>query len=73
MTVRGAERAAQDGGARRRPRRSSAVDPALADRAKAAANKLTGLPARVTGGVLQIRFDDETRLAELVEVLEAAG
>jgi len=71
MTVRGAERAAQDGGARRRPRRTSTVDPALADRARTAATRLTGLPARVAGGVLQIRFDDETQLAELVEVLEA--
>jgi ParB family chromosome partitioning protein len=73
MTVRGAERAARDGGARRRPRRHSAVDPALVDRAAAAATRLTGLPARVVNGVLQIRFEDETRLAELVEALEAAA
>ena len=73
MTVRAAERAAQDGGARRRPRRKVAVDPALADRAAAAATRLTGLPARVADGVLQIRFEDETRLAELVEALEAVA
>jgi len=73
MTVRSAERAAQDGGARRRPRRATTVDPALADRAKAAVERLTGLAARVTDGVLQIRFGDETRLAELVETLEAAN
>jgi hypothetical protein len=73
MTVRGAERAAQDGGARRRPRRAPAVDPALADRAKAAAERLTGLPARIASGKLEIRFDDETALAELVETLEAAA
>jgi ParB family chromosome partitioning protein len=73
MTVRGAERAARDGGARRRPRRHTAVDPALSDRACTAATRLTGLPARVVGGALQIRFEDETQLAELVEVLEAAG
>ena len=74
MTVRAAERAAQDGGAQRRPRRAtppSAVDPALAARARAAAERLSGLPARVTSGRLEIRFDDETQLAELVEVLEA--
>jgi ParB family chromosome partitioning protein len=73
MTVRAAERAAQDGGARRRPRRTtaSAVDPHLAARARAAAERLTGRPARVAGGALEIRFDDETGLAELVEVLEA--
>jgi ParB family chromosome partitioning protein len=73
MTVRAAERAAQDGGARRRPRRKIAVDPALADRATTAATRLTGFPARVADGVLQIRFEDETRLAELVESLEAVA
>ncbi len=73
MTVRSAERAAQDGGARRRPRRNVAVDPALSDRAAAAATRLTGLPARVAGGVLHVRFEDETRLAELVEALEAVA
>jgi ParB family chromosome partitioning protein len=73
MTVRSAERAAREGGAKRRPRRASLVDPALAERARAAAERLTGLPARVTGDALQIRFGDETRLAELVEALEAAA
>jgi ParB family chromosome partitioning protein len=72
MTVRSAERAAQNGGARRRPRRAAAVDRVLADRVRSAAERLTGLPSRVTGGMLQIRFDDETRLAELAEALEAA-
>jgi ParB family transcriptional regulator, chromosome partitioning protein len=71
MTVRSAERAAQDGGARRRHRRPRSVDPALADRAKAAAERLTGLPVRVSDGSLQIRFENETELAELVETLEA--
>jgi ParB family transcriptional regulator, chromosome partitioning protein len=73
MTVRSAERAAREGGAKRRPRKISLVDPALADRAKAAAEVLTGLPARITDGKLSIRFEDETKLAELVETLEAAG
>jgi ParB family chromosome partitioning protein len=72
MTVRGAERAAQNGGAKRRPRRSSPADPELTARAIAAAERLTGLPARIANGSLEIRFGDETRLAELVEVLEAA-
>jgi len=70
LTVRSAERAAQAGGAKRRPRRVQLVDPALADRARAAAELLTGLPSRVTDGKLQIRFEDETKLAELVETLE---
>jgi hypothetical protein len=29
------------------------------------------MPTRVSGGVLQIRFEDEKGLAEVVEVLEA--
>jgi ParB family chromosome partitioning protein len=70
MTVRATERAAQEGGARRRPRTAVAVDPALADRARVAAERLTGVPARVHGVALELRFGDETRLAELVEVLE---
>ena len=73
MTVRGAERAAQNGGAKRRPRRTTAFDPELATRAQAAAERLTGLKARVTGNTLEIRFDDETALAELVEALETAA
>jgi ParB family transcriptional regulator, chromosome partitioning protein len=73
LTVRTAERAAQEGGAKRRPRRISLVDPALADRARAAAERLTGLPSKVTSGALQVRFGDETSLEELVEALEAAA
>jgi len=71
LTVRAAERAAREGGARRRPRKAAAVDPALVDRARTAAEQLTGMPTRVSGGALQIRFEDEKGLAELVEVLEA--
>lgn len=74
MTVRAAEQAARAGGARRKPRRAaSVVDPALADRARSAAERLTGLPCRIAAGRLEIAFGDETRLAELVETLEAAG
>jgi ParB family transcriptional regulator, chromosome partitioning protein len=71
LTVRGAELAAQQGGAKRRPRRATAVDPALADRARTAVERLTGMPARISSESLQVRFGDETGLAELVEVLEA--
>ena len=70
LTVRATERAARDGGARRRPR-SAPVDPALAERARAAVERITGLPARVAAGKLELHFGDETRLEELVETLEA--
>ena len=73
LTVRTAERAAREGGARRRPRRNLAIDPELADRARAAAERLTGLSATVANGSLQIRFQDEKGLAELVETLEAVA
>ena len=73
MTVRAAERAAQEGGARRKPRIRAAADPALADRARAAAHALTGLPVRVTSGHLEIAYDGDTGLAELVETLEVAA
>ena len=73
LTVRAAERAAQEGGARRRPRRAPRVDRALSERARVAAERLTGKPVRVGGDVLQIRFGDETGLEELVEALEVAS
>lgn len=72
LTVRAAERAAQDGGARRRPRRTPTLDPELVDRVQSTLEQLTGLPIRVTGGSVQISFGDETRLAELAEALESA-
>ncbi len=71
MAVRAAERAAQDGGAARRPRSVPVVDPALAERARGAAERLTGLPARVSAGKLEIHFGEELKLEELVEVLES--
>ncbi len=71
MSVRGAERAAQDGGAARKPRTSSRVDPALAERARAAAEHVTGMKARVSAGKLELLFGDETGLEELVETLES--
>jgi ParB family transcriptional regulator, chromosome partitioning protein len=71
MSVRAAEKAAQDGGAARRPRSVPAVDPALAERARGAAERLTGLPARVSAGKLEIHFGEELRLEGLVEVLES--
>jgi ParB family transcriptional regulator, chromosome partitioning protein len=74
MSVRAAERAARSAGAQRKRRRSIApVDPALADRVRAAAELLTGLGARVAAGRLEIEFADELELAELAETLERAA
>jgi ParB family chromosome partitioning protein len=74
MSVRAAERAARWGGARTKERRRAApVDPDLAARASAAAAKLTGRPARVAAGRIELPFADETELEQLVEALERAA
>jgi ParB family chromosome partitioning protein len=73
MSVRQVEQAARDAGAPRQRRpRPEPLDPDLASRAAAAAEKLTGFRARVSPGKLEIRFAGETELAELVEALERA-
>ena len=73
MSVRAAERAARWAGARTKPRRAARIDPALAERARKAAERATGFPARLTSNRLEIPFTDETELAELVEALESLG
>jgi ParB family transcriptional regulator, chromosome partitioning protein len=70
MSVRAAERAARWAGARTKPRKVPRVDPALAERARKAAERATGFPARIVTGRLEIAFADETELAELAEALE---
>ncbi|MDQ2910989.1 MAG: ParB/RepB/Spo0J family partition protein [Actinomycetota bacterium] len=70
MSVRAAERAARWAGAKTKPRKVAKVDPALAARARKAAERATGFPARITSSRLEIAFTDETELAELVEALE---
>jgi ParB family transcriptional regulator, chromosome partitioning protein len=74
LSVREAERAARWAGARRKPRKAGKVqaDPVLADRARTAAERLTGRPARVRNGRLEIAFADDVELAELAETLETA-
>jgi ParB family transcriptional regulator, chromosome partitioning protein len=72
LSVRAAERAAQAAGARRRSRPSAPVDPTLAERARAAAARVTGREVRVRPGRLEVAFADEHELAELVEALERA-
>ena len=71
MSVRAAERAARFSGARTRARRfTSAVDPILASRVRAAAERLTGRPVRVLSGRVEIDVKDEVQLEELAETLE---
>jgi ParB family chromosome partitioning protein len=71
LSVRASERAAQEAGARRKPRRRDApVDPALASRVETAATRATGMAAKVANGRLEIAFADETELEELAEALE---
>ncbi len=70
MSVRAAERAARWAGAKTKPRRVAKIDPLLVARARKAAERATGFPARITSGRLEIAFTDETELAELVEALE---
>jgi ParB family chromosome partitioning protein len=74
LSVRSAERAAQAAGARRRPRRlGRPVDPALAERARAAAERAIGRPVRMGPGRIELPFGDEHDLAELAEALERLG
>jgi ParB family transcriptional regulator, chromosome partitioning protein len=70
LSVRAAERAARWSGAKTKPRRVPRVHPALAERARRAAERATGFTARVAVGRLEIAFGDETELEELAEALE---
>lgn len=74
LSVRATERAARWAGAKQKPRkRPTTLDPVLVARATAAAERLTGFPARIAGGRLEVPFGDETGLEELVEALEAVA
>lgn len=73
LSVRAAERAARWAGARTKPRRKQPVDPALAERVRDALRRLTGADAKVTAGRVELYFDDELALEEMVEALERAS
>jgi ParB family chromosome partitioning protein len=73
MSVRAAERAARWAGARTKPRRRQPVDPALAERARGALRTLTGVEAKVAAGRIELYFEDEVELEEMVEALERAS
>ena len=70
LSARAAERAAQDAGAKRKPRRKTAVDPALAARVREAIAQASGFKARVAPGRVEIEFRDEHELEELAEAFE---
>jgi ParB family chromosome partitioning protein len=70
LSARAAERAAQESGAKRKPRKQTPVDPALAARVRGAVEQLTGFGARVAPGRVEIEFRDEHELEELAEALE---
>jgi len=73
LSVRAAEQRAKWAGARQRPRAPSVpVDPALANRVSTALERLTGRPARIVAGRVEIPFGDEHDLAEVAEALENA-
>jgi ParB family chromosome partitioning protein len=73
LSVRAAERVARFSGARTKPRRAGPVDPALADRAKRAAELVTGATVRVAAHRIEIAFRTEIELEEIVEALETAA
>jgi ParB family chromosome partitioning protein len=73
LSVRAAERAARWAGARTRARRVRPVDPVLAERGRNAAERIAGAPAKVAAGRIEIYFESETELEEIVEALEAAA
>ena len=73
MSVRAAERAARWAGARTKPRRRQPVDPAVAARARDALRRLTGADAKVASGRIELYFESEVELEEIVEALERAS
>jgi ParB family chromosome partitioning protein len=73
MSVRAAERAARWAGARTKPRRRQPLDPALAERACGALRRLTGADAKVASGRIELYFETELELEEMVEALERAS
>jgi ParB family transcriptional regulator, chromosome partitioning protein len=73
LSVRATERAARKMGARTYRTRPRSIDPALAERAARAVQRLTGFRPKVTPTRVEIPFADERELAELAEGLERAS
>jgi ParB family chromosome partitioning protein len=73
LSVRQTERLARTLGARTYRTRPKSVDPAIAERAARAVQRLTGFRPKVTPTRIEIPFADERELAELAEALERAS
>ncbi len=72
LSVRAAELAARNAGARRKKARRAPADPVLAERVRAGLERITGFRARVATGRVEIPYADEVELAELAEALDRA-
>jgi ParB family transcriptional regulator, chromosome partitioning protein len=70
LSVRAAERAAREAGARAKERRRTEVDPHAAERVRAALARLTGVEARVSPTGVHLPVTGEVQLEELAESLE---
>ncbi len=71
LSVRAAEQRARWAGARQKPRQSAGrVDPALAARVRDSIERLTGFPAAVSRGRVEIRYADEHALEDLADALD---
>src|SRR5215217_3162055 len=70
LSVRATEREARWSGAATKQRRRPSANPQLAERVRAAAERLTGFPARVTSRGLEISVESEVQLEELADALE---
>ncbi|MGI9658247.1 MAG: ParB/RepB/Spo0J family partition protein [Gaiellaceae bacterium] len=71
LSVRAAEQAAKQAGARQRTRRNALrLDPALLARARELLERASGAHVRVHGSSFTLAPTDETALAEIVEALE---
>ena len=73
LSVRATERAARAMGARTYKSRHRSVDPALAERAARAIQRITGFRPKVTATRVEIAYADDKELAELAEALERAS
>jgi ParB family chromosome partitioning protein len=73
LSVRAAERAARNAGARTNAPRATAIDPVLAARVESALQTLTGFKASVRATGVHVAVEGDVQLEELAEALERAA